>query len=239
LSAQRRTREREVEDNEVRNKGKAILAHVTVAGHLPSADMAKRFGPDYDFGAGVDYITADNWIFGVEGHYFFGNKVKEDPLEILRTPEGDIIGKDEALADVSLRERGLYVGGLIGRLFVIGKNRSGIRATLGAGVIQHQIRILDNSSTVNELAGNYKSGFDRLTGGFAMNQFIGWQHLGRNRRTNICIGFEFNEGFTSGLRTWDFSLQRKLDEKRFDLRVGIRVAIALPFYLGDADKIYY
>jgi hypothetical protein len=237
LTAQGRFKEHE--DTEVRNKGKVILAHVAVGAHLPAADMGKRFGPDYDFGAGVDFVTADNWIFGLEGHYFFGNKVKEDPLEILRTPEGDIIGKDESLADVNLRERGFYVGGLVGRLFVIGKERSGIRATLGAGMLQHHIRILDNSATVAELTGSYINGYDRLTGGFAMNQFIGWQHLGKNRRANFFIGFEFNEGLTTGLRTWDFDLMRKLDNRRFDLRIGLRAAFTLPFYVGEPEKIFY
>jgi hypothetical protein len=233
-------REREREEPEAENKGNAFLAHLSFAGHLPAADMAKRFGPDLSFGTGVDFITEHNLIIGAEFDYFFGPKVKEDPLENLRTPEGDIIGNDQAIADVVLRERGFYVGGRIGKLFTFNeKNRSGIRATIGAGMMQHWIRILDNTSSVPEITGNYKYGYDRLTGGLGLNQFVGWQHLGRNKRENWTIGLEFNEGFTKGLRSWDFSLGRPYQDKRVDLRIGLRIGWTLPFYIGHADKIYY
>jgi hypothetical protein len=160
-------------------------------------------------------------------------------LAILRTPEGDIIGSDQAVADVALRERGYYIGGMLGKLFTFGEKRSGIRLTLGAGMLQHWIRLQDNSSSVAQITGAYRKGYDRRTGGLMLQQFIGWQHLSANRRANWFIGLEFNQGFTNSLRSWDFTEMRKLDEKRTDLRFGIRVGWTLPFYLSGAEEIYY
>ncbi|MBV6439922.1 MAG: hypothetical protein DYG98_14425 [Haliscomenobacteraceae bacterium CHB4] len=226
-------------DDAERNKGNAILLHLTFGLHQPFGDMADRFGADGNFGIGLEYLTANNMILGVESQYLFGPKVKEDPLAILRTPEGDIIGNDRILASVALRKRGYYLGGMVGKLFTFNEKRSGIRLTLGAGLLRHWIRIQDDNSSVTELTGDYKKGYDRLTGGLALNQFIGWQHLAANRRSNWLIGLEFNEGFTNTLRDWDFNDKRKLDDKRLDLRIGVRIAWTLPFYQGKAEEIYY
>lgn len=44
--------ERPVEED--RNKGKAILLHITFGAHLPAGDMADRSGADGSFGIGLN-----------------------------------------------------------------------------------------------------------------------------------------------------------------------------------------
>lgn len=237
LSAQR-MREHSLQA-EPRNKGKAILAHVLFGTHRPAGDLADRFGPANSIGLGSDWIAANNLLFGLEGQYYFGNKVQEDPLAILRTPEGDLIGNDQLMASVPLRQRGWYMGGLVGKLFTVKDLRSGVRVTFSAGVTQHKIRVQDDGNTLTQITGDYAKGYDRLTGGLALQQFVGWQQLAKNRRANWMIGFEFNQGFTHTLRDWDFTERRKLDGQRVDLRFGIRAAWTIPFYIGGSEEIYY
>jgi hypothetical protein len=220
-------------------KSKAVLAHFTLGGHIPAGDMAKRFGVNGSIGAGTEFITSQNWIFGLEGAFIFGSKVKEDPLDILRTPTGDIIGNDRVYATVLLQERGLYLGATVGKIVRFGDKREGLRLTFGGGWAQHKIRVFDDSRSVVQLRGDYKKGYDRLTGGPALQQFIGWQHVGYGRDVSWLFGFEFNQAFTNTLRDWDFSLMRKLDANRVDLRFGVRLAWTLPFYTGTAEEIYY
>ncbi|MCC6461945.1 MAG: hypothetical protein IT260_15840 [Saprospiraceae bacterium] len=239
LSARAQTRFPEHPEAIKRNEGKAILLHLAFGTHLPAADMAQRFGQDGSFGLGLEWLSANNFILGAEGHYFFGGEAKEDPLAILRTPEGNIIGNDQYVATITLKQRGFYVGGTLGKLFLLGKQRSGIRITLGAGMLRHKIRLQDDSQSIGAITGEYAKGYDRLTGGLAFNQFIGWQHLSNNRHANWMIGFEFNQGFTKSLRSWDYSSMRKLEGTRSDLRFGIRATWTLPFYLGNADNLYY
>ncbi len=237
LSAQRHREHPQPE--EPRNKGKAILAHLSLGTHLLGGDLADRFGRDNSIGLGADWLTENNLLIGLEGQYFFGNQVKEDPLAILRTAEGDLIGKDQFLASVPLRQRGWYAGALIGKLFPFHDSRSGLRVTLGAGITRHKIRVQDDQSVMTQLTGNYANGYDRLTGGLALQQFVGWQHLAKNRRANWMIGFDFNQGFTNTLRDWDFTERRKLDGKRIDLRFGIKASWTIPFYIGGAENVYY
>lgn len=220
-------------------KSKGILAHFALGGHLPAGELSKRFGINGTIGAGTEFITSKNWMFGLEGAFLFGSNVKEDPLAILRTPSGDIIGNDRAIATIRLQQRGLYVGALVGKLITFDDSREGLRLTLGGGWTQHRIRILDDARTAAQLSGDYKKGYDRLCGGPAFQQFVGWQHVGYGKDVSWLIGFEFNQGITQTLRDWDFTEMRKLDGTRVDLRFGIRMAFTLPFYTGYAEEIYY
>jgi hypothetical protein len=228
------------EYDESNNKGGALLFNFNFGSHLPAADMAKRFGQDMSIGGGLEYITNNNFIFGVQGHYLFGTNVKEDPLALIRTPDGDIIGIDQGLANVALRERGFYLGTTFGKLLIFNeKKRSGLRVTGGLGYMQHKIRLQDNNNTVPLVSGEYEKGFDRLAAGLTANEFIGWQHMGANRRTNWYMGFDFVQGFTKTQRDWDFSSRQKLDGTRLDLRFGVRIGWILPFYKQPAEQIYY
>ncbi|HLP95555.1 MAG TPA: hypothetical protein VK168_16040 [Saprospiraceae bacterium] len=220
-------------------KSKGILAHFALGGHLPAGELSKRFGVNGAIGAGTEFITSRNWVFGLEGAFLFGSSVKEDPLAILRTPSGDIIGNDRAIATIRLQQRGLYIGAAVGKLITFDDSREGLRLTLGGGWTQHRIRILDDARTAAQLSGDYKKGYDRLCGGPALQQFVGWQHVGYGKDVSWLIGFEFNQGITQTLRDWDFTEMRKLDGTRVDLRFGIRMAFTLPFYTGYAEEIYY
>lgn len=221
------------------NDGRALLVNLSGGMQMPGGDMADRFGATGSFGGGVEWVTANNFFFGVDGQYMFGADVREDPVAILRTPEGDIIGNNQLLADLSLRARGYSIGGTIGKLFPVGGRRSGIRITLGAGMLRHWIRVQDEANTIVQVTGDYEKGYDRLSGGLALSQFVGWQHLGPDRRSNWFIGLDFSQGFTNTLRSWDISEMRKLDKSRTDLRFGIRLGWTLPFYQKPANQIIY
>jgi len=221
----------------------SVLAfNIAYTFQTPSADLAARFGNSYEVDLSSDFITKKNFIFGMRGGILAGVVVHEDVLANLRDPDGFLIGNNQAWASVALRERGWYVGGRVGKLFpIIKKQRSGIRVTLGAGLLQHKIRIQDDGQSAPQIACDYIKGYDRLTNGLAFTQFVGYQHLSRNRRINFHAGFEFVEGFTQNRRDYDFDTMMKDETKRVDVLLGFKLAWTLvPIYFGDApDDIYY
>ena len=226
------------------NKGNALLAKVSLAGQTPGGHLQDRFGNSMSFGLGTDVITnKNNWILGWEGFYFFGTQVKEDVLANLRTPQGQIIGNDRSYADVQLRQRGYYVGLLAGKMFVIPskEKRSGIRVTAGGGFMQHKIRIQDDPiKQVPQLLGEYRKGYDQLTNGWALNQYIGYQMLSNDGRINFTAGFEFTQGFTQNRRSYSFNLLGQDTTERVDMLYAFRVTWILPFYFGQGtDEIFY
>ena len=226
-------------DAEPRNKGKLISLHFSLGAHLPGGDMASRFGTSGAFGGGIEFMTDNSFFIGADIQAIYGGNVKEDPLAILRTPDGYIIGNDRAIASVALRERGIYYGGSIGKLFPVKGTRKGLRFSVGGGWMQHRIKLQDNRSVLTQITGDYGKGYDRLTGGFALNQFIGWQQLGDQRRSNWLIGLELMQGFTETRRDWDFNDKMKLSGSRLDLLIGIKAAWTLPFYQTPGGEIVY
>lgn len=226
------------------NKGDVLMPYLSYAGHRPGGDLANRFGNNFSLGLGLDWLTAkSNWIFGINANFLFGNAVKSDVLASLRTDAGFIIGNNRLPADITLRQRGWLLHAELGRHFPlhVDNPRSGIRITLSPGLLQHSIRIQDDpQQAVPQLLGDYKKGYDRLTNGFSITEFIGYQLLSENKRMNFFLGFEFTQAFTKNRRDFDFATRVKDGVKRMDLLYGVRLGWIIPFYVGSrGGDIYY
>jgi hypothetical protein len=226
------------------NQGTGFLAGFSYALQWPGGDLADRFGQHFSAGLSTEWQTdKNNWIIGLDGHFIFGNQVRTDVLAGLRTPEGLIYGNDKSPADIQLRQRGFYAGAKLGKLVLSSRQepRSGLKVSLGVGFLQHKIRIQDDPSrAVPQLSQEYKKGYDRLTNGWALTQFIGYQKLANDRRLNFFFGLESMQAFTAGRRDFNFDTQSADNAARFDLSFGFRVGWVLPFYYGKGqDEISY
>ena len=224
------------------NSGKAILLNFGYAPQIPLGDLDDRFGLNFAPEVSADFLTSNNWLIGLQGMYLFGNNVEEDVLAGLRTESGDIIGNDRDPADILLRQRGWYLGVRAGRLIGLFEDnpRSGIRLNLGVGLLQHKIRIQEDPfRAVPQIEGEYLKGYDRLTNGLTLHQFVGYQVIGKNTGINITAGFEFYEGFTQNSRAFNFDTRVADTSERLDILAGFRFSFTLPFYLGNAEDVYY
>ncbi len=230
-----------------KNTYTALLIQANYGVHLPAGDLANRFGNNFSIGGGIDLLTEkSNWILGIKGNNLFGNNVKEDVLASLRDRDGFIIGNSGtsmgSYSLVVLRQRGIYVGGHVGKLIALSnKNtRSGIRVTLGIGLLQHKVRIQDESGSANQIAGDFAKGYDQLSNGLAIEQFIGYQHIGLNRGASFYAGFEFTQAFTQNRRNFNFATRTIDTTKRFDALLGFRLGWLIPIYIGEKgeDLIY-
>ena len=222
----------------------AFNLHISYGAHLPGGDLSNRFGPFFSVGGGAEFLLHNgNWILGAESYLQFGGNVRESAmLDNLFSREGEIIGNDGTFASVVLRQRGMYTGVVLGKLFPISASnkKSGIRFTVGGGYWWHKIRIQDDYESASQLFGDYKKGYDRLTGGVAIQEFIGYQHLDKNRMLNFIAGFEFGQGFTKSIRDWNFDTMSAPTASRIDISIGVRITWILPFYIGmPSEDIYY
>ena len=224
------------------NAGRAVLLTFSYAPQLSVGELSDRFGLNFSAGVAADYITDNNWLLGLHGQLLFGNNVKEDVLAGLRTEAGAIIGNDRSPADIQLRQRGAYYGLRVGRLIGLAETnpRSGLRLDVGLGLLQHRIRFQEDPfRTVFPLTGEYYKGYDRLTNGLALYQFVGYQVIGKSNGVNLIAGFEFIEGFTQNRRSFNFDTRAADTESRLDIITGLRVGFTLPIYLGNAEDAYY
>ena len=113
-----------------------INFEVSYGFHTPGGKMASRFENHSSVGGQLSYISKNRSIYyGIESQYLFGTKVKEDVLHLLKNEDGNIIGINSGIAQVVLRQRGLYAGAFIGKIFSFGSlhSKSGIRLQVGPG----------------------------------------------------------------------------------------------------------
>lgn len=225
----------------VPTKSAAHLFSLGLGLDTPLADLKDRFGRFNKISGGYNYLSSNDFIFGGDISYYYGDNVKEDVLSVFREPNGTLISNAEVYADVFLRHRGLYMGGEVGKIFSFkNKYRSGIKTSLGLGFLEHRIRINDNGQNLTKLFGERKKGYDRLSRGLALRQFIGYHHLSSNRRINYSIGFEVTEAWTSSVRAVNWDTGQPGQSGRFDVIVGIKAVWILPFWTGVSNEdIYY
>lgn len=208
--------------------------------NFPAGDLSARYGGNLNFSVSPSFITAKNWILQGDFIYLFGNYVKEDVLAPLRNSSGLIPGDDGQVADVFLRERGLYIGLGGGRLFPLRSgSKSGIKAVISGGILQHGIRFVDERNSIPQLRAGRSKGYDRLTRGFALKETLGYKLMTRNGRMNFELNFDFIQGFTSEVRAFNFDTGLPTNKSRLDLLFGIRLVWNLPFYLGSEEVVYY
>ncbi|MDF1696183.1 MAG: hypothetical protein P1U56_10140 [Saprospiraceae bacterium] len=209
---------------------------------FPFADLSDRFGRNLKFTLGAERITKSNWIFGLEFSYMFGDTVKEDVLAHLRLSNNEILGADNGYADSFTRERGVFVGANFGKLIPFKANsRSGLRITCAAGLLSHYVRVQDEAGSLPQIEGDYLKGYDRLTRGLALRQFVGYQHIAEDKRVNFYIGLEFTQGFTKSVRDVNFDTGLATNKStRFDGLIGIKAAWILPFFDDFVDEeVFY
>jgi hypothetical protein len=200
---------------------------------FPGGDLAQRFGNNSSIGGGLMIKTKNNWLISGEGNYLFGSSVKnQDSLLVnISTPEGFIIDQNGYYADIILYFRGYNIFGSIGKLIPIYPNpNSGITLMAGAGYTQNKIRILNPDNTAPQLQGDYKKGYDKLNGGFAMKASVGYQYLGNTRLLNFAVGFEFIQAWTKRKRAVDFDTGKPDQEKYSSQYYGIKATWFIPMY---------
>jgi hypothetical protein len=188
------------------------------------------------------FKTKSNWLFGAEGNYLFGGNVKigDSLLKNISTPDGFIIDANGYYADVIYYERGYSFYAKFGKQFpAFGSNpNSGITIMAGLGYLQNKIRIHNPGNTAPQIFGDYKKGYDRLNGGFALNASIGYTYLSNSRLLNLYGGFEFIQSWTHSMRDYDFDLGMKDETSYASQFYGIKVVWMIPLYKRTPKNFY-
>ncbi len=218
------------------------MIYATYSYQFPGGDLATRFGSNSSIGGGFLIKTRSNWLFAVEGNFQFGSMVKnEDSLLVtISTPEGYIIDANGRIADIILYERGFSFFGMFGKLFPwVGPNpNSGFTLMAGGGYLQNKIRILNPDNTAPQLWGDYKKGYDKLNGGFALSGSIGYLFMSSSRLLNFSLAFEFIQAWTKSKRDVDFDTG-KPDQKNLSSQFyGIKVTWNIPVYRRTPKEYY-
>jgi len=213
-----------------------------MSGHVPGGDIANRYGSN--MGVGGSYILkgASNWVLSADFTYFSGNDFKEDSIfDNLRDQYGEFINIYGEVGEAKFYERGFYAGLKGGRLFpVFGPNpNSGLLIMGSAGILQYKTLVHQDGEDIPYIINDYSKGYDRLTNGFGISEFIGYLHIDSREPINFYLGFEFHQAWTKNRREWDFYEMKKDDALRRDFLYGFRFGWIFPINKNTTSTYSY
>jgi hypothetical protein len=235
------------EDNRPALPPAAIMIDVAFGMQLPEGNMKKDFYHNSNVASRIAYLSPRNWIFSIGGDWLFADKVKTDVLKPLRESNGHLIESTGRLGLTQLGQRGFMVLGQVGKLIQLGKKSRihNLEIRFGAGYLQHwfRIRLMGRPEELPQLFGDYLKGYDRMTSGLALNQYIGYRFMSRSKLVNLFVGLDFTQGFTYNRRHWNFDTREADTKLHYDILSGFRAGFAIPFFIfsekTDSDELKF
>jgi len=221
----------------------AFSPTITYAYQFPGGDMAEQYGKNSTIGGGMMYKSLKNVLFSVDVNFIFGSDIKngDSILKMVLTDNGFIIDGNGIYTLYSMYERGYSINFRAGKVFnlLAANPNSGVFFMGGFGYLAHRLNIDVQHETAPQITGDYAKGYDRLTAGFNLNQFIGYYFMSKSRVLNFYAGFEFYQAFTKSRRDYIFDLMEDDTSNHIDLFYGIKVGWMIPIYDRAPDKYYY
>jgi hypothetical protein len=211
-------------------------------------DLQKDYGNNLAIGTDIGIKMKSNWSIDFGFKYYFGGKVSQELLDSTFKylhVDGFLIDKNEIRSNEVFQYsefRGVSFHLQVGKVISVTKRyrNSGIWIKMGIGVTQHFMNIKNSrENEVLSLQKGYKEGYDKLTLGFSLYQFIGYVHM--NKRNLFCMygGVDFMENFAKRQRQYDYSLMRKDNSKRFEAMIGFKIGWIIPLYRHNPHAVYY
>jgi len=216
---------------------------VYYAYELAAGDLSTRFGFNHKVGAEFSFKFENNWIVSIDGGYMFGEDLKEEAYSILdnlKTEDGQITSKYGTPGNIMMSERGYSIMLKGGKIlpFLQANYNSGPFVMGGIGFLQHKIRIDNEGNDTPQVSEEYRPGYDHLTYGFALNEFIGYRLYAKNKMSNFYLGIEWTQGFTKNRRGYNYNTMSPENESRLDMLYSVKFGVVIPFS-RRAPKDYY
>lgn len=224
------------------DSGKAVMFSPIYTAQFPFGSMRDRFGFNSLFGLHLSYKMKKNWMVGIEGSFLYGTQVRENyVLDNISLPSGQLIGTTNSLITPKLQEMGANIKFTFGKIFPLSEKYpdAGIMWLTGFGFLSHNIAINVRGSSLPQLNKTYRKGYDRLSNGPVLSQFLGGIFMARGKYVSLYGGLQFDIGFTQGRRNYDFYTMGPMKDKRVDMFLGLRLGWIIPVFTQASVKEHY
>jgi hypothetical protein len=219
------------------------LITINYSFQFSGGDLKERYGNNSTVGSSILFKTKKNWIIGADFNYIFGNEVKisDQIMKNIATSDGYLITREGVYGDTKMFERGFFTSIKLGKVIPVfhSNPNSGLMIIGSVGLLQHSIRIEVDNNAAPQLEGDYARGYDRLSSGLAVSQFIGYLNLSDRKLTNFFAGFELVQGWTKTLRDYNFDTMSIDKSQKFDTFWGFKIGWIFPIYKRAPEKFYY
>ena len=212
---------------------------------FPIGDLRTIFKSNFAVGPGFTFKSKHNWTVGFHVDYMFNANLR-DPNYFngtLANDEGVVIDGNGLVSHGGITAEGRYwtIQANFGKIIPVDRwKNSGIWLRIGGGYFSHRLRVDDVSKQYPQLEGDYAKGYDRRSGGFALNQFIGYEFVHKNRMLNFFIGVEFYEMWTKPNRNYIFFEGPTADiPYKFSGLIGLKAGWNIPLYEKKTTTTFY
>lgn len=218
---------------------KIINFQFTYNAQTPSGDWEKLYGLSHALGFGLNYKSQTNWLFSTEGNFMLSQNLKNEiNLYYLTNSNRFTFNTNNGTpATVGITMRGFSTFGKVGKIFPVSKynKNHGFLLQLGFGYLMHYTNYNIPQSLVAQLTPEYQKGYDRLHGGFAINQFVGYHFQSESRLVNFFAGVDFTQAFTNNLREFNYDSQQYDLADKVDNAIAFRFGWMIPIYLTNKN----
>jgi hypothetical protein len=211
-------------------------------------DLSSRYGFFNHVGFMAGYKTKKNWFYGMESMFMFGQPLGagsefDGIFDHLVDQQGNINDVNGDIGLVVLYSRGFFANAIIGKVIpVLSPNEnSGIFIHAGGGYLLHKLRVETQDQVIPQLELDYRKGYDRMTIGANLHQFVGYAFMANSGFLNFYGGFYLQEGLTRNVRTINFDSPDTPVSKdlRLDIQYGVKAGWFIPFYKRQPKEFYY
>lgn len=212
---------------------------------FPQMDLGDAFGESYTIGVGAFYKDENNWLYGVNGDFWFGSTVyaHESILNGISNNNGNVMDHFGNFGNVLTYQRGWLIGGDFGKLFHQwgGNANSGVFMTLGGGFMQHRVRLesASRNSIVYQIEAEYQRGYDRLNLGWMSRFNIGYLNAHTGKTLNFMIAAEIMYGQTTNVRGYNWDTGMEDTGINHNLTIGLRFTWFFPIYDKNFQTFFY
>ena len=187
------------------------------------------------------YKTNKNYTYGLMGSGYFGSDIVQPGLFTGMTYDNQLIDINGNPAQVRFQMRGWYAMATGGKIFSFKRQRNlnkGIHVRMGAGFMQHKIRMQFDSDKLPQLEDAYIKGYDRLHNGLML--MAGAQyHVIAMRNLSLFAGIDYVQGYTKNRRSWEYSLNKKDDCIKTDQYINLNAGIIIPLKMYKKTEARY
>lgn len=203
------------------------------SGNLTAFDAREKTDYLHVLSPGISFKTSSNWIIEGELDLLMGQQLNEDQTAYLIYSElGLPINIEGRIEEVTPRFQGYQIHfSFLKLLKATSYNyNTGWVAGAGIGFMRHRIKFAYPGTTVPQLEDPYVKGYDRLTYGTMLSQYIGYRLYSNRNLFNYSIGFEVVQGLTKNRRSWNYDLMGPDNSRRLDMYYGLKFTFIIPAY---------
>jgi hypothetical protein len=243
------------EKKEIQDSAYTIpMFSISYAYQWTASEMADRFGSNSNIGGSFTVKTKSNWYYGVKGNFIWGGHVKDNTIldgigsrEAVYDNDGNYDGEEILVIDNEGRPTSIHLGERGSSFFLIGgrmvnklspNKNSGILFYTGFGILQHKISIKFKDD-ISSLSDEHKKGYDRFSLGYAINGFVGYLFMNKDRSINFFGGFDYTQGWTKSLREYNFDTQETDTKTHKNILYGFRVGFIIRLNKRSTQEYYY